>query len=203
MEHPEKRVPLLTSSTESFKIGLKSYAQLPGPKHGYSAGQDLSPVKSVRGAKATASTAQSAASFVVSAVAADTGVDTKCWMDGHEEEDTCTSGVSGVHARPLLETSRANTKGTTPSVAALKAPLSPQALPVDGAARILAANAVLLTPGQPTSDVTGGKKPSRARKGGSGDSGSARSADSAGSSGSSTKTSGRTQTIHKENCPWR
>lgn len=86
MEHPEKRVPLLTSSTESFKIGLKSYAQLPGPKHGYfsipacpslhcvgaskwlpltlsncrrySAGQDLSPVKSVRGAKATASTAQ-------------------------------------------------------------------------------------------------------------------------------------------------
>ncbi len=49
---------------------------------------------------------QSAASFVVSAVAADTGVDTKCWMDGHEEEDTCTSGVSGVHARPLLETSR-------------------------------------------------------------------------------------------------
>ncbi len=57
--------------------------------------------------------------------------------------------------------------------------------------------------GQPTSDVTGGKKPSRATKGGSGDSGSARSADSVGSSGSSTKTSGRTQTIHKENSPWR
>lgn len=99
-EQPEKRVPLLTSSTESFKVGLKSYAQLHGPKHisipsngyihaqsslplsslsvhshllpmvlrisnglllflcRYPAAQDLSPVKKVRGTKATASTAQ-------------------------------------------------------------------------------------------------------------------------------------------------
>lgn len=41
VEHPEKRVALLTSSTESFKIGLKSYAELPGPKHTPSSGYAL------------------------------------------------------------------------------------------------------------------------------------------------------------------
>lgn len=33
-----KRVPLLTSSTESFKVGLKSYAELQIPKHTVSGG---------------------------------------------------------------------------------------------------------------------------------------------------------------------
>ncbi|KAK9908996.1 hypothetical protein WJX75_005845 [Coccomyxa subellipsoidea] len=203
-EQPEKRVPLLTSSTESFKVGLKSYAQLHGPKHisipsnGYPAAQDLSPVKKIRGTKATASTAQSAASFVVSAISADPGVDSMCWLEDQDEQDTCTSGMSCAHARPLIEISRSNTKALP---APLKAPLSPGLMPVDGAARILAANAV---PGQPTPDVAGMKKMSKGKKGSSGDSGSGGPADSTGSSGSSTKTSGRAQGISKENaCPWR
>ncbi|CAL8460694.1 g225 [Coccomyxa elongata] len=203
-----KRVPLLTSSTESFKVGLKSYAELQIPKHaatgGYPPSLEQSPVKKQRGPRMSGSTAQSAPSFMVIAA---TGNHGEPLLGGQKEEDTSTSGVHRSH--PLRETSRPNTKAVTASVAMEKGAVSSRLLPVDGAAHILSANPVLLPQGQPTPDMAGVKKLSKGKKGGSSDSGSGGSAgattpDGIGSSGSSTKTSGRSQGPHKENTyPWR